>query len=73
MAFLDAGRHGDMAWMATTADRRRHPKLLWPEVRSIIMLAMSYAPDADPLAALDEPIARRHLRLRAGTRLSRCA
>jgi epoxyqueuosine reductase len=55
MEFLAAGRHGDMTWMATTADRRRHPSLLWPDVRSIIMLAMSYAPDADPLAVLDEP------------------
>jgi epoxyqueuosine reductase len=55
MAFLDAGRQGDMTWMATTADRRRHPALLWPKVRSIVMLAMSYAPNADPLAVLDEP------------------
>jgi epoxyqueuosine reductase len=55
MEFLAAGRHGDMTWMATTADRRRHPVLLWPEVRSIIMLAMSYAPNADPLQVLDEP------------------
>ena len=47
MQFLAAGRHGDMTWMATTADRRRHPSLLWPDVRSIIMLAMSYAPEPD--------------------------
>lgn len=50
--FLAAGRHGDMTWMATTADRRRHPALLWPDVRSIVMLAMSYAPRGDPLEAL---------------------
>ncbi len=54
MQFLDAGRHGDMTWLATTADRRRHPSLLWPEVRSVLMLAMSYAPAHDPLAALDD-------------------
>ena len=24
------GRHGDMAWMATTAERRRHPLGMWP-------------------------------------------
>ena len=23
--FLEEGRHGDMAWMATTAERRGHP------------------------------------------------
>jgi epoxyqueuosine reductase len=54
MEFLEAGRHGDMSWMATTADRRRHPVHLWPQVRSIIMLGMSYAPPANPIEALKE-------------------
>jgi len=35
--FLQAGRHGDMEWMATTAERRRHPVSMWPETRSIVM------------------------------------
>jgi epoxyqueuosine reductase len=52
--FLQEGRHGDMAWMATTAERRRHPLSMWPEARSIVMLGMNYAPKADPLAVLDE-------------------
>jgi len=51
-AFLADGRHGDMAWMATTADRRADPRVLWPDVRSIIMLGLSYAPADDPLAIL---------------------
>ena len=50
--FLEEGRHGDMAWMATTAERRRHPLELWPQARSIVMLGMSYAPATDPLEAL---------------------
>jgi epoxyqueuosine reductase len=50
--FLADGRHGDMAWMAKTAARRRHPRALWPEVRSVVMLGASYAPLYDPLAAL---------------------
>ena len=54
-AFLDAGRHGDMGWLATNADRRRSPTRLWPEVRSIVMLGMSYAPETNPLDALDHP------------------
>ena len=53
--FLRDGRHGDMAWMETTADRRGHPNAMWPEARSIVMLGMSYAPDSDPLAVLGEP------------------
>jgi epoxyqueuosine reductase len=52
--FLCEGRHGDMGWMATTAERRAHPRALWPGVRSIVMLGMSYAPDGDPLAVLGE-------------------
>src|SRR5262249_17724451 len=54
-AFLREGRHGDMAWMETTAERRGHPNAMWAEARSIVMLGMSYAPDSDPLAVLAEP------------------
>ncbi len=53
-AFVDAGRHGDMDWLATTLERRSDPGTLWPEARSAIMLAMSYAPERDPLSSLDE-------------------
>lgn len=51
-SFLDAGRHGDMDWMETTADRRGDPLALWPDARSAVMVAMSYAPPRDPLEAL---------------------
>jgi epoxyqueuosine reductase len=44
-----------MDWMETTADRRRDPRQLWPDARSVVMLAMSYAPETDPMAALAEP------------------
>jgi epoxyqueuosine reductase len=53
-AFLDAGRHGDMVWLATTAERRGDLRTLWPQARSAIMLAMSYAPAGDPLAARND-------------------
>src|SRR3546814_14832836 len=52
--WLDSGAHGDMIWMETTADRRGSPAALWPEVKSVIALGMSYAPAADPLALADE-------------------
>lgn len=51
--FLALGRHGDMAWMVEKAARRRHPRALWPEARSIIMLGMNYGPSSDPRALLD--------------------
>jgi epoxyqueuosine reductase len=39
-----------MLWMEETAERRSAPAALWPGVRSVIALGMSYAPDTDPLA-----------------------
>src|SRR5690606_2781360 len=55
-AFLADGRHGSMEWMAANADRRGDPRRLWPEVRSVVMLAMSYAPETDPMDALADPL-----------------
>ncbi len=54
-SFIKDGRHGDMAWMETHADRRADPRGLWPAVRSIVMLGHSYAPDHNPLEALAKP------------------
>jgi epoxyqueuosine reductase len=54
-AFVRDGLHGDMGWLATTADRRGHPLALWPQARSVVMLGMSYAPEGDPLAVLAQP------------------
>jgi len=42
-----------MAWMADTYERRVDPKTLWPEARSVVMLALNYGPAVDPLAALE--------------------
>ncbi len=53
-AFLEAGFQGEMGWLADKADRRSDPHVLWPEVRSIVMLGMTYGPKTDPLAALCE-------------------
>lgn len=51
--FLHKGRHGDMAWIEAKADRRCDPRTLWPEAKSIILLAMNYGPHHDPLTQLD--------------------
>ena len=53
--FLEHGRHGDMDWMADTADRRADPRTLWPQARSAIMVGHSYAPSTNPLSALADP------------------
>jgi epoxyqueuosine reductase len=41
--------------MEANAERRQSPTRLWPEVRSIVMLGMSYAPAESPLDALEHP------------------
>ncbi len=53
-AFLAAGRHGDMDWMARRVAERAAPKTLWPEARSVIMLGVNYGPEDDPLKLLQE-------------------
>src|SRR3954468_12336197 len=53
--WLAEGAHGDMLWMAETAERRASPTGLWPEARSVIALGMSYAPACDPLALAASP------------------
>jgi len=51
-AFLDAGHHGDMAWMADRAHWRVDPQSLWPQAKSVIVLGLNYGPEGDPLAIL---------------------
>ncbi len=53
--WLAEGCHGTMLWMESRADERACPAGLWPEVRSVIMLGMSYAPRRDPLALAAHP------------------
>ncbi|EKE44585.1 4Fe-4S ferredoxin, iron-sulfur cluster binding protein [Oceaniovalibus guishaninsula JLT2003] len=48
-AFLKAGRHGTMGWMTERQGWRGDPAALWPEARSVAMLAESYTPAHDPL------------------------
>ena len=52
MAFVAQGRHGEMDWMVETAARRGHPRALWAEARSAIVVGLNYGPDRDPLEAL---------------------
>ncbi len=52
--WLQEGRHGDMLWMESRADERANPEILWPDVKSVIMLGMSYAPPQDPMVLADQ-------------------
>jgi epoxyqueuosine reductase len=52
-AFLAAGAHGEMDWLAANPERRADPRVLWADVRSVIMLGVNYGPDENPLAILE--------------------
>ena len=44
--FVEAGYHGQMGWLAERMHWRGDPAALWPEARSVIVLAENYGPDA---------------------------
>jgi len=54
-AFVEAGYHGQMGWMADRMHWRGNPAALWPEAKSVLMLAESYAPEHDPRDVLSMP------------------
>jgi epoxyqueuosine reductase len=53
--FLADGLHGDMQWLADRPARRGDPRLLWPDVRTVVMLGVNYGPDHDPIAITRKP------------------
>jgi len=53
--WLAEGCHGDMLWMEARSDQRADPAILWSDVRSVIMVGMSYAPARDPFALAEHP------------------
>ena len=52
--FIARNHHGSMNWISETADRRQHPRALWPGANSAIILGMNYGPDSDPLITLEQ-------------------
>jgi epoxyqueuosine reductase len=53
--FIARGYHGDMGWLAGTAERRGDPRALWPEARTVVVLGVNYASEENPLALAEEP------------------
>jgi epoxyqueuosine reductase len=53
--FLNKGFHGQMNWMKDKYKWRSSPSNLWPEVKSIIMLADLYTPEKDPMTLRNAP------------------
>ncbi|MFH1804294.1 MAG: tRNA epoxyqueuosine(34) reductase QueG [Pseudomonadota bacterium] len=55
--FVAGGEYGTMDWMndPERLPRRRDPRDLWPDVKSVIVLGCNYGPAEDPLMLLDHP------------------
>ncbi|MBS0549480.1 MAG: tRNA epoxyqueuosine(34) reductase QueG [Proteobacteria bacterium] len=54
LQFVEDGWQGDMGWMAERTDQRADPRTLWDEARTVVSLAMNYAPAENPLAVLEQ-------------------
>lgn len=54
-AWLDAGMHGEMGYMARTAAIRRDPRRLLPGCRSVVAVAMSYHTSLPPSSEAGDP------------------
>ena len=58
--FVEAGWQGDMGWLGERTEARADPQALWREARTVVSLAVNYAPPGDPLAAAgpcaDQPL-----------------
>ncbi len=55
--FVAGGEYGSMAWMndPERLPRRRDPKTLWSDVKTVIVLGSNYGPVEDPMVLLDHP------------------
>jgi epoxyqueuosine reductase len=53
-AFVNAGWQGDMGWLAERAEERADPQSLWHDAKTVVSLALNYAPAGDPLEVLKQ-------------------
>lgn len=51
--WLAAGMHGGMAWME--GPRREHPRAMWAEARTAVVLGFPYTPPVDPFRNAERP------------------
>ena len=53
--WVAAGRHGEMAYLEQYEAERRHPRGVLESVRSVVMVALEYAPCSTPNSAPRTP------------------
>ncbi len=54
-AFVRADVAGDMSWLVARPQLREHPRALWPEARSAVVVGVNYGPERDPRSELARP------------------
>ena len=52
--FVKRQHHGSMDWIEQTLHRRAHPRHLWADAQSAIVLGLNYGPKSDPLLTLGQ-------------------
>ena len=52
--FVEAGWQGDMGWLGERAEERADPQRLWRDAKTVVSLALNYAPAGDPLEVLKD-------------------
>ncbi|MGZ5912422.1 MAG: tRNA epoxyqueuosine(34) reductase QueG, partial [Reyranella sp.] len=52
--FVEAGWQGDMGWLGERTEARADPQRLWQDARTVVSLALNYAPAGNPLDVLEE-------------------
>ncbi|HEX9524775.1 MAG TPA: QueG-associated DUF1730 domain-containing protein, partial [Reyranella sp.] len=52
--FVEAGWQGDMGWLGERTEARADPRHLWHDAKTVVSLALNYAPSGDPLEVLKE-------------------
>ncbi|SKA31750.1 epoxyqueuosine reductase [Enhydrobacter aerosaccus] len=53
--YVAQGFHGDMGWLSERTEQRADPSTLWPEARTVVSLALNYAPPDDPRLVQESP------------------
>jgi epoxyqueuosine reductase len=66
-AWLSAGHHGEMAWLARDPERRMDPARVVPGARSIIVVGLSYAVAPPPAERWNDPLCGRIARYAWGS------
>ena len=54
LEFIQKGLHGEMNWLKNRAEYRLDSRLLMEDVRSIIMLAVNYTPEKNPIDLIEQ-------------------